>query len=312
VDGGFFNSLLAMMINKAIKNIFLLAPPVVILFLVSVAFADSVEPSGQVLDAGTITGQFKIKNGGPLSGGQVVFYEATAGQPHSDKYERTPDYVRLLDEDGRFSVDLPAGRYFIRAVKRLSGERIGPPKEGDYICRIVDEKMQPTEYRIESGKVLDIGTIAEAIPMSKKQTGRHVVSTAVEGVIFDTKGKPVAHVVVAAFLEPVAQSKPVFTSERTGRNGKYVLRLAPGTYYLRARHASLGGPPQQGQIVGYYGKEKPFPVAVKEGQVLKGIDFGVLIFPGRGPIPDRNSEKQKTNFPEKAPESETERARRAQ
>ena len=113
---------------------------------------------------------------------------------------------------------------------------------------------------------------------NRKQT----VLTAIKGVIRDSAGKPVPDAVVVAFREQAAQSKPVFASEKTGKDGRYLLRVVPGTYYLRARTGFSSGPPETGQIVGYYGAAEPTPVTVKEGEVRSGVNFGVLLFPGRG------------------------------
>lgn len=232
---------------------------------------------------GAIAGKVLIKDNGPLADGQVMFYNAASGPPPApDKYERTPDHVRDLDANGRFEVELPAGAYYLRAVKRRSGERIGPPAAGDLVLRIIDEAGKPKEFVIEAGKKLDIGTLGGAEPL--KADTKHVVSTAVEGRVVDSLGKPVPDAVVVAFLKPAVMSKPLFISEKTGKDGRYLLRLTPGTYYLRARNQFASGPPEPGQIVGYYGEGQPAPITVKEGQVLTGVDFVVILFPGRGPF----------------------------
>jgi hypothetical protein len=103
-------------------------------------------------------------------------------------------------------------------------------------------------------------------------------------MIIDGGGNPVPDAVVVAFLQPAVQTKPLFVSEKTGKDGKYVLRVTPGTYYLRVRNAFASGPPEPGQIVGYYGEGQPAPVTIKEGEVLKDIHFRVILFPGRGPF----------------------------
>ena len=232
---------------------------------------------------GVITGSVLIKDNGPLADGQVMFYNAASGPPpEPEKYERTPDYVRDLDANGRFEVELPAGTYYLRAVKRKSGERIGPPAAGDLVLRINGENGKPKAFVLEAGKKLDVGTLGGAEPLKTEM--KHVISTAVEGRVVDRQGKPVPDAVVVAFLKPAVMSKPLFISEKTGKDGKYLLRLMPGTYYLRVRNQFASGPPEPGQIVGYYGEGQPAPISVKEGQVLTGIDFGVILFPGRGPF----------------------------
>ncbi len=267
--------------TAAIFSILLIAA----LFSSSAHAVDTDPAGGKAPEKGVISGTVVIKGQGPLSGGQVMLYNAASGPaPDPDKYERTPDLARPIGEDGRFSVELPAGTYYLRAVKRLSGERIGPPEAGDYIFRATDEKGMPREFRVEAGKSLDIGT-GEAVPLLKTaKSSTHAVTTAIEGIIVDPTGNPVPDVIIVAFLKPAVQSKPLFVSDKTGKNGTYVLRVAPGTYYLRARNMFASGPPEPGQIVGYYGEGAPAPVTVKEGEIVKNVNFTVILFPGRGPF----------------------------
>jgi len=52
------------------------------------------------------------------------------------------------------------------------------------------------------------------------------------------------------------------------------------------------GPPQEGQIVGYYGEGEAAPVTVKEAERKKGNDINVVLFPGRGPFSETNPKKR--------------------
>jgi hypothetical protein len=255
--------------------------------------AGSEGESAKEIKTGTITGRVIIKGVGPLTGGQVMLYDASTGPPPMpDKYERVPDISRDLDGDGRFKVDLPPGKYYLGAVKRLSGERIGAPQAGDYVLRSVDEKNRPKEYLIKAGTVLDAGNELEAAPLRAKDASSQVVTTAIEGVVLDMDGKPVDNAVVIAFVTPDLRGKPLFVSDKTGKDGKYTLKVTQGTYYLRVRNSFTSGPPEPGQIVGYYGDGTPVPVAVKEGEIKKGFDFRVILFPGRGPFSGTAPQKQ--------------------
>ncbi len=40
----------------------------------------------------------------------------------------------------------------------------------------------------------------------------------------------------------------------------------------------------KGQIVGFYGEGSPAPMMVKEGEIVKNVNFTVILFPGRGPF----------------------------
>ena len=276
--------------NMSIRQIAMIAS-LIIFLLLSIAFAAEERPPAAEVKTGAITGTIMITGAGPLKDGQVMLYDAAAGPPPMPfKYERTPDIAKELDAEGRFKVELPPGKYYLGAIKRLSNERIGPPQTGDYVFRSLDEKGNPKEYLVQSGIVLDIGTVSAA-PLKPERLLSHAVTTSIEGFVKGKGGKPVADAVVAAFVTPAMQGKPLFVSEKTGKDGKYVLRVPPGTYYLRARNVFASGPPQEGQIVGYYGEGDAVPVAVKEGERKKGTNINVVLFPGRGPFSETNPQK---------------------
>ena len=256
----------------------------IIFLLFSHASAADEQPPTSEIRTGSITGTVMISGAGPLAGGQVLLYDVASGIPPApSKYERTPDITKDIDADGRFRVDIRPGRYYLSAIKRSSGARIGPPETGDYVFRSLDEKGNPREYLIEAGSSLDIGTVSAA-PLKPERLSDKNAATAIEGFVKEKDGMPVADAVVAAFVTTAMQGKPLFISGKTGSDGAYVLRVAPGTYYLRARNASASGPPQAGHIMGFYGQGGPAPVTIKEGERKKGMDINAVRFPGRGPL----------------------------
>jgi len=258
-------------------------------------YAETEQKTDHEKKTGTVTGQVMIKDedGKPLAFGQIMFYDVMSGPPPAPhKYERTPDISKTINAEGKFTVELLEGRYYIGAVRRISGERFGPPQEGDYIFRSLDDNGKPKEYLVQAGKVLDIGTFTEAVPLKAEDIAQHNIATAIEGYILDVDGKPVEDAVVVAFVKPTIGGRPLFVSDRSGKDGKYILRVTEGTYYLRARNSFAAGPPEPGQIVGYYGEGTPAPVTVEQCEIRKGIDFRVILFPGRGPFSGTTQENQ--------------------
>jgi len=277
--------------NMAIRQKAAIAS-LIIFLLFSIAFAADERPPAGEIKTGVITGTIMISGAGPLEGGQVMVYDAAAGPPPMPfKYERTPDIAKDIEAGGKFRVELPPGKYYLSAIKRLSGERIGPPQTGDYVFRSLDDKGLAKEYLIQAGSLIDIGTVSAA-PLKPERLLSHAVTTSIEGVVKGKGGRPVADAVVAAFVTQAMQGKPLFVSEKTGKDGKYILRVPPGTYYLRARNVFASGPPQEGQIVGYYGEGEAAPVTVKEAERKKGNDINVVLFPGRGPFSETNPKKR--------------------
>jgi hypothetical protein len=275
------------------KYIMLIFSLLSVAFIPNSVFGGAKEQAAATNKKGVITGKIMIKDGGPLSGGQVLFYNASSGPPPlMEEYTRTPDIVRHISDDGSFNVELSPGNYYLRAVRRQSGERMGLPQAGDYFYSGVDEKGKLRLFTIKAGKTLDVGTISESVLLTAESFPPYTITTAIEGVIADTEGKPVRDAVVVAFQSASISGKPLFVSEKTDKNGKYVLRLTAGTYYLRARNLFASGPPEPGQIVGYYGDGVPAPITVKEGELKKGINFQVILFPGRGPFSGMAPPKQ--------------------
>ena len=111
--------------------------------------------------------------------------------------------------------------------------------------------------------------------------------TGIEGKVVNADGKPAEGVSVFAYLSPKMIGRPLFTSDRTGPDGKFLLRVANGgSYYLKARDGYGGGPPKQAG-----GIDRPAhiesPVAtVTQGQIIKGIRLVV------SPLAELGSENQ--------------------
>ena len=236
------------------------------------------------LKTGALTGQMKVKGGGPLANGQVFLFRKTSGPPPSpDRYWRVPDEVVTTDGEGRFTVQLLEGSYYLGASKRPAGREIGPLRDGDYYLPSDIQGGKVWEFAVKSGKTTKAGIIAEIVPYRKDANKGDAPLTAIEGVVTDADGKPVERVMVFAFVSPGMIGKPLYVSERSGKDGRYVLRVhSGGTYYLKARDLYGGGAPKPGEFMGGYGKTEATPVVVKTGETVKGIDLWGVRFEGRG------------------------------
>lgn len=253
------------------------------------------------LDFGEMSGQLMIKDGGPLSNGMVVFFRADEGPvPDTDRYLRIPDEVADIDEKGFFSIRLRAGKYFMGAIKRMSGEMIGPPDNGDYFFISRGSDGTPLTYVIEKDKNFKIGTISEAVLFKRVMPED---ATGISGTIRDIKNEPVKGAIVFAYFTETMTGLPPFTSYRTGEDGKYYIYVSQaGKYYLRVRDVYGGGPPVPGAMMGSYGEDKPAAVEVIKGKVTSGIDMSVVKHLERGPRrqevrkPEEDIEKEREKF----------------
>jgi hypothetical protein len=238
----------------------------------------------QEQNTGQISGKLMIKDGGPMVDGLVHFFNAERGPiPNPDKYWMVPDSITETTHNGEFTIKLPEGQYYMGAIKRISGKKeVGPPLVGDYFFISSDEKGTPKLYVVKKGEDINIGTISEATPFKGWSKDK---ITAIDGRVFIDDGKPVEGALVFGYVLPTMVGKPDFVSERSDKDGKYILRVPEGgSYYLMARDIYGGGPPAEGSIMGVYGaKAVPIAVTVKTGESTKGIDIKVIRFPGRGP-----------------------------
>lgn len=255
-------------------------------------------PSIAASQKGKLTGRVVANNGLPLAGGMIFLFNASTGLPPAPEiYWRVPDETASLDGEGRFSIDLMAGSYFIGVIKRTSGQDLGPPRDGDMFLVVRDSAGVPARHVVIPGKQANAGVLGGAVTFNRAMVeARPPGTTGIDGVILDTDGKPVSGVFVFAFTSQSMLGKPLFVSEKSGPDGRYLLRVAEGgTYYLKARDTCGGGPPRPGAILGGHGEEDPFPVVVRSGEIARGITVKTFMVPQRGRNKEENMRGQLHN-----------------
>lgn len=254
------------------KKLFASASAIIVSIALCCAVYAGQEPAP--VKSGTISGTIAEKGKGPLTGGMVLFFSEKSGPPPSStRYWRVPSHSFSIDEKGRFKATLPEGQYFMGATRKTSGEQLGPPGDGDLFFISQDKSGKPKLHTVKGNKNLDLGVISEAKPFSSTSLVTEGI-TSIQGTISDEKGKPVAGMLVFAFPTPTMFGRPLFVSERSDKDGNYLLRLhGGGKYYLSSRANYGGGPPTAEQNIGSYAKGKP--VTLQTGETVKGINITV-------------------------------------
>ncbi len=257
-----------------VKNKLLLTLAVII-SIASPAFAQS-------FDVGWITGTIMIGDTGPMSGGTVVFFkDSERPVPDHNRYFRVPDVAADLDSKGKFRIALPTGKYYMGAFKKISGDKVGPPENGDLFYMSQNAAGNPQTFVVEKNQSLNLGILSN-VNTFKRTVAKD--ASGITGIVRNINGKPVKGAIVSAHITGTMTGHPLFTSYKTGDKGEYFISVhTGGSYYLRVRDVYGGGPPVPGAIMGGFGTEKPAPVKVIKGAITKDIDITASRHFSRGP-----------------------------
>lgn len=245
---------------------------------------------------GTIFGRVLTPDRKPFATGIILLYDKSLGPPPAPgKYWRVPDIMAGTDNKGAFLIEVPAGTYYLQAAQKKPDGEIGPPQEHEFFYFHGNSKGNPRPLTITSGSKLNLGTLVSYVwtpDMSQYEKG----VTAVEGVVIDLENKPVQGALVFAHPSDNIQGRAMFVSDRTGRDGKFLLRVLGGIYYLKVRSVIGGGPPKEGEYLNITSEFKPTMVTLKKNNKLKDITLKVKRFsrPGSAQKPVGNSNVDKT------------------
>lgn len=222
-----------------------------------------------------ITGQVVLKEGGaPLADAYVNIYpDATSNLLGPSQFISSP-----TDAQGRYTLEVPPGTYYVVARKRVSGQPSGPLSPGDLYSE--HERISTV---VVAGKlaVVDLPVAPMKAPMFfKKQMTPQETTTGIRGVLLDATGKPVPGSFAIAYTNAEMQRLPDFVSTLSDGNGNFTVYLPKGgTYYLGARiHA--WDMPRPGELYGRLGGETPQPLTVVEGKFLDNVRIVLTPFAG--------------------------------
>jgi hypothetical protein len=240
-------------------------------------------------DTGLISGRIMIEGKEPMPGGQAGFFNAGSGfPPKSGNIHRIPDRVATVDQQGRFTVKLLAGRYYLGVIVRNDTGKTGPPGPEEKSFSAVDEGGGRRIFEVTGGgAVRDFGSISVSPLESDWQSAE---TFTVRGRVINKEGQPFAGAWILIRRHPEAK-RPDYIAKPSGKDGQFELQLpAGGPYYLLGKEEPGTGRPQTGRHVGAYtGAEpvvdqnkpepKPVPLSGRPGEILTGITILMIEVP---------------------------------
>lgn len=248
----------------------------------------------------TISGRLLTPSKNPLTTGIVLLYDKSLGPPPSPgKYWRVPDMITGTDNNGYFSIEVPEGTYFLQAAQKKPDGEIGPPKDREFFYFHGNSKGNPYPLIVAPGSKKNLGKLISYVWLPG-MTQREKGITAVKGIVTDLEGNPVQGAMVFAHFSDNVQGRATFVSDRTDKNGKFLLRVLEGTYYLKVRSVIGGGVPEEGEYLNITSEFTPTMVTLTKKTILTGIVLKVKKFsrPGTAerPVGSANIEKTWKNL----------------
>lgn len=222
-----------------------------------------------------IAGQVALKDRGePLAGAYVNIYPDTI----SNLLGPSQFISSPTDREGRYTVLVPPGTYYVVARKRITGQATGPLAPGDFYS-----EHQRVVTQVVAGKlsVVDLAVTAMRAPMFfKKEVVERESNNGIRGRLVDQAGLPVPGGFAMAYSDPEMKRLPDYASTLSDADGNFTIYLpAGGVFYLAARiHA--WDMPQAGEPYGVYGEGAPAAVAVRSGTFVEGVVIEMQPFAG--------------------------------
>lgn len=203
--------------NKKVLNCLIL------LLVFSLLLASVFYPvNSSAAETSALKGRVTDIKGSPVEGAELFVYD-------SPRVRRPADFISpKTDKEGRFQIDLPAGKYWVVARVRSSGE-YGPLMPGD------KHSGEPLDIELISGRAAEYDFIVSDIRETARQKQKiRQDYIKVTGRIVDEKGVPVRIAYAFAYKNRISPQFPDYISSWTDEEGNYTLYLSSGKYYIGA------------------------------------------------------------------------------
>jgi len=174
-------------------------------------------------------------------------------------------------EDGTFELPLSPGKYYLVARVRQSGMMAGPLRAGDLFGYLPGNPLV-----VEEGKVAAVHIPAISVPEKVERYASSLFgNTGITGRIVDGEGRPVSGVQALLYDDPMMLNRPLYVSQPTGGDGKFILSFPKGGVYYLAARDELGGTPAPGELYGRYQGNPDHSLNVSSNKLLEGVEIVV-------------------------------------
>lgn len=207
-----------------------------------------------------ISGQVLTVNGLPAVGAFVYAYRNLRGNLRGPA-----DFEAQADKEGRYTLDLVEGSYYLVARQRLSGADAGPPKAGDAWAL---PAKNPISVRPDQLTAADFVLQGVAQPMLMREGTLTSGDTGFTGLLLDPAGQPLPGAFVIAYPDADYQRMPSATSPAVGADGRFHLYLERVGQWCLAARTRTRGQPMAGEPYGLLDTPRKGCLDAVSGQLL--------------------------------------------
>ncbi len=193
---------------------------VIVLFLLFIALIITNRSESFAGENFTLSGRIIDFSGQAVEGSEIFIYDDT-------NTRRPADFITSKsDRDGKYSIQLPAGKYW--AVARVrQGEKFGPLLPG--AKHSGEPLLIENSGEGEAEQEFIVSDIRDVAKNRQKISDDYVKVT---GRIVDESGSPVVSAYVLANSTEIINPLPDYVSAWTDESGRYSIYLPLGSYFI--------------------------------------------------------------------------------
>ncbi len=234
-------------------------------------------PSQGIADGTVITGTItEAPAGQPVEGAFVYVYKES-----NTHFFGPPNHLSTAsDKDGRYTMSVPPGKYYVFARKRQSGSYQGPLIKEDFFGEPAAGREAETFGPGKTTVDLTLQRL-EGQQFFRPEKFGAKTPTVISGRILDKGGRPVFGAMAFAYRDSfVKREPPNYGSVASDQMGRYSLYLDQGGKFVVGARMKPKEPPEKGELLGFYRDNREYALEVPTGKEVDQIDILVSPFDG--------------------------------